>query len=187
MSPNSTDEKYERIMSQRAEKLARAGQVETRNNIVSKVAMIQLGQETIGIPIDGIREIHKAPPVTVLPWMPPWIMGIIQVRGELISVVDLSFWFKIGTTTKTASSEGFLVVVEDPSGPLGLFADNVLGFREVSAGEIAESFSSSEVGRQHCIKHITRELMLILDLMEFMKDERLVVDHSRRKKETMGG
>jgi purine-binding chemotaxis protein CheW len=185
MNTNPTDDKYEKIMAQRAEKLARTVQVKAQNNIFSKVAMIRLGHETIGIPIDGIREILKAPSITVLPWMPPWIMGIIQVRGELISVVDLSFWFKIKTTPKTPSSEGFLVVV-DATGPLSLFADAVLGFREVLAGEIAESFSISESGRRNYIKAVTKELTFILDLTEFLKDERLIINHSRKKKGAMG-
>ncbi len=181
MNLQAFDEKYEKIMSQRAEKLARSGQIETRHDIISKVAMIQLEEETIGIPIDGIREILKSPPITSLPWMPPWIMGIIQVRGELITVVDLSFWFKLKTPAENTSSEGFLVVVENAAGPLGLFVDVVLGFSEVSPEEIAEDFSSSEVGRRRYIKTITKELMTILDLAEFLKDERLIIDHSRQK------
>jgi purine-binding chemotaxis protein CheW len=183
MSNHETDEKYETIMAQRAEKLARGGAIETRNNIVSRVAMIGLGRETLGIPIDGIREIIKAPPITPLPWMPPWIMGIIQVRGELISVVDLSFWFKI----KTTSAEGFLVVVVGAAGPLGLFADNVLGFKAISAEDIAESYSNSEAGRRHYIKALTKELISILDLVEFVKDERLLINHLHQKKAGMGG
>jgi len=177
MNSEQANSRYEETLARRAEKLARTEQTKIHGDIFATVALIELGQETIGISVDGIREILKAPPITSLPWMPPWMMGIVQVRGELISVVDLSNWFN----TVATAQEGFLVVVQGKSSTLGLFADNLLGFKHVMTSDIAKSFSSSEVGRGQYIKATTKDLISIMYLTEFLLDERLIINQSSSK------
>jgi len=47
-----------------------------------------LGQHEMALPIESIQEIGYLPTVTPLPNLPHWIKGIVQIRGEILSVVD---------------------------------------------------------------------------------------------------
>ena len=47
-----------------------------------------LGVHEMALPIDSVQEIGELPTVTPLPNLPQWIKGIVQNRGEILSVVD---------------------------------------------------------------------------------------------------
>lgn len=49
----------------------------------------QVGKSNFGIPISQVREIIQPVPVTVLPHAHPFVEGIIQLRGEVLPVLDL--------------------------------------------------------------------------------------------------
>lgn len=52
-----------------------------------------LGRHELALPLDAVEEIGTLPTVTPLPNLPGWIKGIIQNRGEIISVVDFILLF----------------------------------------------------------------------------------------------
>ncbi|MCL2340451.1 MAG: chemotaxis protein CheW [Proteobacteria bacterium] len=54
-----------------------------------------LGRDEMALPIGSVREIGYLPEVVPLPNIPPWIRGIVQIRGEILSVVDCCMLFGI--------------------------------------------------------------------------------------------
>ena len=58
-----------------------------------------LGKDEVALPIDSVQEIGYLPTVTPLPNIPPWIRGIVQIRGEILSVVDCCLLFGIKETS----------------------------------------------------------------------------------------
>lgn len=52
-----------------------------------------LGKTEMALSIKSIQEIGYLPPITPLPNLPPWIKGIVQIRGEILSVVDFTILF----------------------------------------------------------------------------------------------
>lgn len=54
-----------------------------------------LGNNEIALPIGSVQEIGYLPAVTPLPNIPAWIRGIVQIRGEILSVVDCHMLFEI--------------------------------------------------------------------------------------------
>ncbi|WP_028318464.1 chemotaxis protein CheW [Desulfobulbus elongatus] len=54
-----------------------------------------LGNDEMALAIDSIQEIGYLPAVTPLPNLPPWIRGIVQIRGEILSVIDCCLLFGI--------------------------------------------------------------------------------------------
>lgn len=57
-----------------------------------------LGEDEMALPIGSVLEIGSLPAVTPLPHIPPWIRGIVQIRGEILSVVDFCMLFGIKET-----------------------------------------------------------------------------------------
>lgn len=58
--------------------------------IPHRFVLTELGSLRMALPIDGLAEVGPLPAITPLPNLPDWILGIVNVRSEIISVVDLA-------------------------------------------------------------------------------------------------
>ena len=105
--------------------------------------------------IDRISEILPCPQSTPVPGAKPWIVGLANVRGELLTVVDLS-WFLTGVRTPlTARSR--LLATNLNKAPIGLLIDEVFGQRHfldsdaVPAQLDEDSALEGIVSKQHSV------------------------------------
>jgi len=57
----------------------------------------KLGPESYGLPVLGVREIIRLCPITPVPHMPPYIKGVINLRGKVIPILDLRAKFQLST------------------------------------------------------------------------------------------
>lgn len=78
-----------------------------------------------------IREVITWPGVTRVPRAKPWLLGIANVRGQLVPVTDFARWTGLGESARTRSSR--VIVVNHPDIPAGLLVDQVVGFRRFTA------------------------------------------------------
>ena len=86
-----------------------------------------MGEERLACPIDRIGEILSCPPSTPVPGAKPWIIGLANVRGELLTVVDLA-WYLSGTPAPRGSGNRVLSASLNKA-PIGLLVDEVFGQR----------------------------------------------------------
>ena len=49
----------------------------------------QVGRETYGVPITSLHEIVRVPEITAVPDAPDYVEGVINLRGKIVSVIDL--------------------------------------------------------------------------------------------------
>src|SRR6478736_5727932 len=75
--------------------------------------MFSLGAETFGIPIEQVREIIEYPGLTTVPLTPPFMRGVINLRGAVVPVIDLSVGF--GRETTEIQRRSCVVVIESPT------------------------------------------------------------------------
>jgi len=87
----------------------------------------RLGDFRLACNIDRIQEILPLPPATPVPGSKPWILGLANVRGNLMTVVDLP-WFLIGNRTQITPRSRLLATGPQKS-PIGLLIDEVFGQR----------------------------------------------------------
>jgi purine-binding chemotaxis protein CheW len=95
----------------------------------------RLAGDVYAAPVSLIREILKLHPLTPVPRAPANIMGIISVRGQLVTVIDLRRRLRLSEGPVTNKARILLV---DPAGieQLGLFVDEVLQVYRLSDSEI---------------------------------------------------
>ena len=112
--------------------------------------LFSIGETFLAVSITGVVEVVDLPSITRLPNVPPWVQGIANVRGEIISVVDFPLFMKWSeiATAKGAS----LIILGEGKIKTGIRIDKVLGTinrdtdEEISAqqqepsGEISEIF-----------------------------------------------
>ena len=75
-----------------------------------QIVGLRIGRETLGLPISLVREIVRVPEITPVPNAPDHIEGVINLRGNIIAVVDLSKRF--GEAAIERNSKSRIVVVE---------------------------------------------------------------------------
>ncbi len=172
-------ENIEEILERRADKAAQAKQGDDDEGLVSTVAVVGVGKERFGIPMEGLSVISRTPPVAHLPKLPPSIRGVVQIRGELIGAIDMARWFGIDSDT----TGHLLAVVEGQPGKLGLLIDSVLGFRDVAAGDIVETFCDDSQSTGHPVRATTKDLIAILSLEELFRCPEVGVDYSGARQE----
>lgn len=159
-------------LRKRAEALAARQRTEGRRALVATIALVSVGEERLGIPVDGLREIARTPAIAGLPGLPPWLLGVAQVRGETLCVVQLGRLLEVDKP----GSGAYLAVVENRRGTLGLLVDSVLGFQDVFEDEIADDLQLPAAAGSRPIRATTRDLVTILDLQGLFADSRLIVD-----------
>jgi purine-binding chemotaxis protein CheW len=92
-----------------------------------------LGGQYFALSVDPVREILDEQPVATLPEAPADVVGLIDVRGEGVMVMDVAH--RLGVVTRSDSGRR-IVVLERPGGdgrPIGVLADQVLSVVEIGA------------------------------------------------------
>ena len=83
---------------------------------------VRLGEETYGIDIKKVREIMKRQPITPVPRQPPYVEGVMNVRGDIIPVVNLRRRFDL---KGEPSGDLHTVIVDSAQGMVGILVDSV--------------------------------------------------------------
>lgn len=91
----------------------------------------RLGEQTFASPISQLREVVRLPAVTPVPGTPDWLLGVANIRGDVLSVVD--FPAALGVTGGATGKRSVLVAgTSDGRLSLGLTVDEVMGIRRCS-------------------------------------------------------
>src|SRR5436190_17831264 len=85
----------------------------------------RLGTDTYAVPIGEVREILKLPPVTEVPRASSEVVGVVSVRGLLVTVIDLKQRLKVSPAEITKRGR-ILLVMGAAYEIIGLYVDEVL-------------------------------------------------------------
>lgn len=98
-----------------------------------KYLIYTLGGELYGSPLMGIREVIKLRDIKAVPHMVPHFRGVINLRGQIISVVDLRTKFGIKVDRSDA---GLIVIAEGAHGSIGLIVDDLHSVKLIEPNQI---------------------------------------------------
>lgn len=99
----------------------------------------QLDGATMLIDMNSVSEVSPQPPVTRLPGVKRWVLGISNVRGEILAIVDLHEFFELGGTRSPHQNR--VIAIEKGDTRLGMVVDRVIGMRQISAQDILSQAS----------------------------------------------
>ena len=103
----------------------------------------RVGATRLASGFDEVREILPLPPITQVPGAQPWMLGVANVRGNLLPIVDLKLFLE-GERTVLHESQRVLLV-RQPGGDVAVLIDELFGQRsftepqKVSDEQAAES------------------------------------------------
>lgn len=162
-----------RILRERARLLARAPEEKSAENYL-EIIEFSLAQERYGIESRYIRAVHFLKDLTPIPGVPDFILGVINLRGEIISIVDIKRFFNL-PRQGIADVNRVLVICHDKM-ELGLLADELIGARMVPSDNIQTAVPLASEMLAKYLKGITAEGLIILDGEKILSDEAMLVD-----------
>jgi twitching motility protein PilI len=102
----------------------------------------RVGSRLLVSGIDEINELLAVPLLTPVPGTQPWLLGVANVRGNLVPVVDIGR-FLFGERTQH-SERSRLLVVRQGGGSVALLVDEVLGQRTVDAEQRQQAWEEDD-------------------------------------------
>ena len=120
-----------------------------------RALLVTLGQDTYAVPVDAAREVVAAPNPTVLPAAPACVRGLLNVRGEIVPLVDLGIL--LGAVP--APSCDYAVVVDTTAGRGALIATEL-----PEVGELGETVAAPELPGAIAVHRAGERLVTLLDL-----------------------
>jgi purine-binding chemotaxis protein CheW len=130
-------EALELAWARRSAQVAQKVQEELQGEIV-KAAIISLDNELYGLDVRYIFDIRALERVTFVPRVPAWVLGVVNWRGRIISVIDLRRFLGLPTNTAEAKAKASqrLIVIQAGEMEVGLQADEVFLIETIPAGQI---------------------------------------------------
>lgn len=89
-----------------------------------QIVVFELDREEYAIPIEDVREVIKIPEITLIPNSPAYISGIINLRGQVYSIINLETRFQL-VRANTNIKPVHIVIVDAPASPFGVIVDQV--------------------------------------------------------------
>lgn len=147
------------------------------SNALEEYIGFRAAHETFALPLATVREILKPPPITEVPRARPDILGIVSVRGQITTVIDLRR--RLGFSPHETTIHSRILLVEGNEEVLGLLVDQVTQVYRLSAQEIEGAanvlggdFSShvAGIGRPRIrglrgeAMQVSDEVLILLDL-----------------------
>ena len=84
----------------------------------------KLGSEEFGVDIMQVQEIIKIPPITLVPRAPKYVEGVINLRGNIIPVINLKRRFEIANAADSDNSR--IIVIQVQARTTGILVDQVV-------------------------------------------------------------
>jgi len=97
----------------------------------------RVGRETYGVPITALHEIVRVPEITAVPDAPDYMEGVINLRGKIVSVIDLRKRF--GGKQINAGKRNRILVVEHKGRLCGLIVDSATEVLKIPASDVEPS------------------------------------------------
>jgi len=107
----------------------------------------RLGAEEYGLDIGQVQEINRMMPITRVPRAPSFMKGVVNLRGQLIPIIDLRERFGMATVEPTKATR--IVVVEVGHNRVGLIVDGVSEVMKIPVERIdpaPEMLSEAQAG-----------------------------------------
>ena len=170
-SPSKAEKK--RILKTRAEVLAREpDKIEQGEQI--EVVGFTLSYEQYGVESQYVREVYPLKEFTPVPCTPAFVLGIINLRGAILSILDLRKFFDLPETGLGDLNRVIVLSSEDME--FGVLADAITGVRKVLRDGLQPPPPTFTGLRREYLKGVSPDRMAILDAGKILADTRIVVN-----------
>lgn len=165
-------EEVKRVLKARAQALAREPDTAQAAETLECVEFL-LAHETYAVESRFVREVCPLEDLTPLPCTPAFVLGIVNLRGEILSVIDLKKFFDLPKRGLTDLNK--VIVLQSDNMLFGILADSILGVRRVPLSTIQPSLPTLTGIREKYLKGVTAERTVLIDAEKLLAGEKIIV------------
>ncbi len=166
------DPSIRHILHERAKNLASSVVEDNGFEQGDELLTFRLGDGGYSVPAQFIREVHPLGSCTRLPMTPSFVVGLVNVRGKILTALDIRPLLNIAQTPLL--EESFLVIVGTNEAALALLADSVVEVQHMES-EVTPALSAVAGQGTSWVQGIDQHLNVVIDLPQMLADPRLVV------------
>ena len=136
----------------------------------------RLGAETFGVDILRVKEIRGWTPVTKIPQSPPHMLGVLNLRGAIVPIVDLRLRFELDTVEYSPLTVVIVLSIHaaDAVRECGIVVDGVSDVVDIPLESIKESPAVGDQARSRCIRglaNVEDQMLILLDAEQLVARE----------------
>lgn len=162
------------ILRLRAIAMAKEPEEKKGGSPIIQLITFMLANEMYGLESAFVREVFPLKEFTPLPGVPPYIFGVINVRGQIIPVIDIKKLFTLPEQGLTELNK--VIILHNDQMEFGILADLVHGTHGVEADEIRKApHTLKGIGHEYLLG-VTKERLIILNAWRLLTDKNIVVN-----------
>lgn len=166
-------EEKKALLKARAKALAQeAGQQKDAGALID-IVEFSLAYENYGLETKYVREVYPLRELTPLPATPPFVLGVVNLRGQMLSIIDLKRFFDL--PEKGLGDLNKIIVLRNERMEFGILADFIIGIRLIPAQALQPSLPTLTGIRAEYLRGVTGERLAILDAAKILSDKKIVV------------
>lgn len=131
------------------------------------------GYESFAIEASYVREVVPLKELTPVPCSPPFVAGIMNIRGQILSVLDLQIFLRI--PTRGFVDRNSVIVLRKAGMEFGLLVVEVLGVSTISASEIQTTIRPVSEFADTFIQGVLLDGVVVLDASRLLGESSIVV------------
>ncbi len=162
-----------RVLKARAQALAREPEKAQAADAELEVLEFFLAHEKYAVESQHVREVYPLENLTPLPCTPAFVLGIVNLRGEIVSVLDIKKFFDLPERGLTDLNK--VIVLQSGQMLFGILADTIAGVRWIPVAEIQPSLPTLAGIREKYLRGITPDRTILLDAEKLLADEQIIV------------
>jgi purine-binding chemotaxis protein CheW len=167
-------EEKQAILKARAKELAKGEKDKAVEQDVQEVIRFGLASETYGIETAFVREVFPLKSCARLPGLPDFIHGIVNIRGQIVSVIDLKKFFNL--PEKEPGEQNKVIIIYNDQTEFGILADIIYGTGQVKIKNLQTSIPGSGSVESEYLKGITSDHLIMLDTKKILEDKKMIVN-----------
>ena len=178
--PTATD--YERkLLQKRADELRESSSVKDLSDLIP-IAVFNLNQEFFGIELNAVQEFIDFERFTPIPCTPDFMLGNINLRGEVVTIVDIRGEFNLPLGNINGKHKAVIVNVQ--GFVMGIIIDRMIGIHRLNIEDLRSPDTDDETEQQFNHKYIQglvpyeKQMLSLINLWEMIKDGHLVIDEA---------
>jgi purine-binding chemotaxis protein CheW len=172
-----SEERVRAILEERAKLLARVPPRDADETGRIELLLFAWAGERFAIETKFVREVSRLGHVTALPGAPSFFVGLTNLRGEMLAVLDLRSTFGMSTPTSDASVPSSPLIVLGGSRPeFGLIADEVAGVEPIHVNDLSNAPAYLSSLAHDLVRGVTNDGLLVLNGHVALTDSRLFAE-----------
>jgi purine-binding chemotaxis protein CheW len=168
-----TPQQKRRILEQRAHALAQSHTQDSEQVETLQIVEFALGSQHYAVETSDVREVQHVTSITPIPCTPSFVLGVINVRGRILSVIDLLDFFYLPPTRASQNDAVIVLGIEELE--VGVLTEGILGARAVPVPEFHAIPSGFSGIPDAYVRGLTKEQLLLLDIERILLDKRMLI------------